>query len=136
MSARCCPTPSRGSRILPIARSTIRPAARGSRPSSITGWGSRRRNKARRRRADPADASSLFHVEAVEMTKRRKGARPDQHHQQDSDAADQDGRNGAEPGGHDAGTEIAKLIGGAGEERTYGIDATTHLVRRFELDQR
>src|SRR3954447_10414507 len=128
MSARCYPMPSRGSRILPTARSTIRPAAHGSRPSSITGWGSRRRNKARRRRADRADASSLFHVEAVEVTKRWKGARPDQHHQQDSDAADQDRGDGAKPGGHDARAEIAKLIGGAGEQRTHSVDATAHLV--------
>src|SRR3982074_2880308 len=139
MSARCCPTPSRGSPIAPTARSMIGPAARGSRHSSPTGWGNRSRSKARRWRADAngdsryaTAASSLLRVEAVDMAQCREGARPDQYHQQGSDAADQHRRKGADPGGHDARAEIAELIGGAEEERTHCVDASAHLVGSFE----
>ena len=95
---------------------------------------------AARRRPAAAGGCSSSHVfcrfKAVDVAERRKGAHPEQHHQQDADAADEDRGNGAEPCRHQAGAEIAELIGGAGEQRVDGVDAAAHLVRRLELDQR
>src|SRR5262245_21595582 len=77
-------------------------------------------------------ATRSLHLKSLDVGQGRKNPHPDQHHCEDADAADQHCRDGAEPGRHHAGAEIAKLIGGAGEQRVHRVDAAAHLVGRLD----
>jgi hypothetical protein len=53
---------------------------------------------------------------------------------QRADSSGQDGGHGAEPGGDEAGAEVAELVRGTDEEHVDGADPASHGVGRAELD--
>ena len=64
-----------------------------------------------------------------------KPVHPQGHHQHGADAADDDGRHGAQPFGHGARPELSQLIGSAGAKRVDRAHPAAHIVRGFELHE-
>ena len=52
-----------------------------------------------------------------------------------AEAAEDDGRDGAEPLGGEARFELAEFVGGADEDHVDGVDAAAHFVGSGDLDQ-
>src|SRR6185437_3644373 len=81
-------------------------------------------------------ARSWCRLQTIDAGELREEAHPQEGDEHRAEPADQHGGNGAEPGGGDAGFEIAERVRGAGEQRVDRADAAPHSVGRRDLHQR
>src|SRR5688572_7188113 len=105
--------------------------------SKANPWSKRSVRRAPLPTSSTGDPFSGFDVaEARDLAQLREEPRPQAHYSERRHAARQHRRNGADPGGDCAGTEVAELVRRADEKRVDRAHPAAHLVRGAELDHR